>query len=109
VAVLGMVSMLSSQGQAPNTKLWLSCALGCAASAACFAIVAWRAEVDTAVAWPIATLADATAVLVGYRSVGEGTAGALPRQTRPRVSRPSFGGRAGCRAESPLWRPPPWR
>jgi hypothetical protein len=78
VAVLGMVSMLSSQGQAPNTKLWLSCALGCAASAACFAIVAWRAEVDTAVAWPMATLAGiATAVLVGFSEAsGQGTAGA---------------------------------
>jgi len=67
VAVLGIVSMLSSQGQAANTKLWLSWALGCAAGAACFVIVAWRAEVDSAVAWPTATLAGiATAVLVGF-------------------------------------------
>jgi hypothetical protein len=78
VAVLGLVSMLSSQGQAPNTKLWLSCALGCAAGAACFAIVAWRAEVDTAIAWPIATLAGiATAVLVGFsESPAQGKASA---------------------------------
>ncbi len=67
VAVLGIVSMLSSPGQVASTKLWLSCALGCAAGLASFAIVAWRAEVDAAVAWPTATLAGiATAVLVGF-------------------------------------------
>jgi len=67
VAVLGIVSMLSSPGQVASTKLWLSCALGCAAGLASFAIVAWRTEVDSAVAWPTATLAGiATAVLVGF-------------------------------------------
>jgi hypothetical protein len=78
VGVLGMVSMLSSPRQAPTTHLWLSWALGCAAGGACFAIVAWRADVDTNVAWPIATLAGiATAALVGVsESSAEGAAGA---------------------------------
>jgi hypothetical protein len=67
VAVLGIVSMLSSQGREANTKLWLSWALGCAAGVASFIIVAWRADVEPAVAWPTATLAGiATAVLVGF-------------------------------------------
>jgi len=67
VAVLGIVAMLSGERHQATTRLWLSCALGCAAGLASFAIVAWRAEVDSAVAWPTATLAGiATAVLVGF-------------------------------------------
>ena len=67
VAVLGIVAMLSGQEQEANTELWLSWALGCAAGLVSFAIVAWRAEVDSAVAWPTATLAGiAAAVLVGF-------------------------------------------
>ena len=67
VAVLGIVAMLSGREQEASTELWLSWALGCAAGLASFAIVAWRAEVDSAVAWPTATLAGiAAAVLVGF-------------------------------------------
>jgi hypothetical protein len=67
VAVLGVVGMLSGQGQEGAGRLWLAWALGCAAGLACFAIVAWRAEVDPGIAWPTATLAGiATAVLVAF-------------------------------------------
>ena len=67
VAVLGIVAMLSSERHQAATRLWLTWALGCAAGLASFAIVAWRAEVDPAVAWPTATLAGiAAAVLVGF-------------------------------------------
>ena len=67
VAVLGAVGMLSGQGREGPTKLWLAWALGCAAGLASFAIVAWRAEVDLAIAWPTATLAGiATAMLVAF-------------------------------------------
>ena len=67
VAVLGIVAMLSSERHQAATRLWLTWALGCAAGLASFAIVAWRAEVDSAVAWPTATLAGiAAAVLVGF-------------------------------------------
>jgi uncharacterized membrane protein len=67
VAVLGIVAMLSSERHQAATRLWLTWALGCAAGLASFAIVAWRAEVDAAVAWPTATLAGiAAAVLVGF-------------------------------------------
>jgi len=67
VAVLGAVGMLSSQGREGPATLWLAWALGCAAGLASFAIVAWRAEVEPAIAWPTATLAGiATAVLVAF-------------------------------------------
>jgi len=67
VAVLGIVAMLSSERRQAATRLWLTWALGCAAGLASFAIVAWRAEVDSAVAWPTATLAGiAAAVVVGF-------------------------------------------
>jgi uncharacterized membrane protein len=89
VAVLGIVSMLSSPGQVANTTLWLTWALGCAAGLASFAIVAWRADVDAAVAWPTATLAGiATAVLVGFSESAvhdpPGQAGANPALGRER-------------------------
>ncbi len=78
VAVLGVVGMLSSSGRDRQVKLWLAWALGCAAGLASFAIVAWRAEVDPAIAWPTATLAGiATAVLVAY---SETAAEAAPAQ-----------------------------
>jgi uncharacterized membrane protein len=67
VAVLGIVAMLSSERRQAATRLWLTWALGCAAGLASFAIVAWRAEVDSAVAWPTATLAGiAATVVVGF-------------------------------------------
>ncbi len=67
VGVLGVVAMLSGPSQEATTRLWLTWALGCAGGLASFAIVAWRAEVDPAIAWPAATLAGiATAVLVGF-------------------------------------------
>jgi len=67
VAVLGVIAMLSSERHQAATRLWLTWALGCAAGLASFAIVGWRAEVDSAIAWPTATLAGiAAAVLVGF-------------------------------------------
>ena len=64
VAVLGIVAMLSSERHQAATRLWLTWALGCAAGLASFAIVGWRAEVDSAIAWPTATLAGIAAVPV---------------------------------------------
>jgi hypothetical protein len=93
VAVLGIVSMLSSPGQEAATKLWLSWALGCAAGLASFAIVSWRADVDSVVAWPTATLAGiAAAVLVGFsESAPQGPdqpTGASPALDRERTWKP---------------------
>ena len=67
VAVFGVVGMLSGQRERRNVRPWLAWTLGCAAGVASFAIVSWRADVDSALAWPTATLAGtATAVLVGF-------------------------------------------
>ena len=67
VAVLGALGMLSSPSQERPSRLWLAWALGCAAGLASSAIIAWRAEVEPAIAWPTATLAGiATAVLVAF-------------------------------------------
>ena len=86
VAVIGAVGMLSSQGREGPAKLWLAWALGCAAGLASFAIVAWRAEVDPAIAWLTATLAGiTTAVLVAF---SEATA----EDTRPQIDNVSPAG-----------------
>ncbi len=67
VAVLGALGMLSSPSHERPARLWLAWALGCAAGLASSAIIAWRAEVEPAIAWPTATLAGiATAVLVAF-------------------------------------------
>jgi uncharacterized membrane protein len=67
VAVFGVVGMLSGQRERRNVRPWLAWTMGCAGGVASFAIVSWRADVDSALAWPTATLAGiATAVLVGF-------------------------------------------